>query len=462
MSVDAMERQITADRSTAQLPPALQSLALYEASGELVAANRGLIEYSDLLKRPLEAYKYLLTTVERSSVSLNNATLFLDLCYVGSTNEIHLQAFKEIPDFQSFRGRLELIRVPYLLDVVQEEQIYAAKLREAAGKRHIAPHCSYVAALWAVLTRMRKPMSDRFPKKLADLVARLTPLEKAELYASGRAPDSMTASQAKDLIANLKLLVKESETYPNYEGRTGASPREMQVVILNAAAAPSYAYVSPLAILDEIEELSKQTSVYEFLKQEALPGGFHDNRRFIDVVRDRLLDKIDDEVRLSLGLVEELEFDRLFGRYLTHVTHATKQEKVRNATTGKHENPDENMMREVERLLDVGPRADEFRQDLIAKIGAWSLDHKNQKPDLPAIFPDYYKKLREASFEERKKAVRAGVDDLVKLATGNPEALSADGLKRAKASLETLIGRFGYTEVSARDAVLALVRARYT
>jgi serine protein kinase len=462
MSVDAMERQITADRSTAQLPPALQSLALYEASGELVAANRGLIEYSDLLKRPLEAYKYLLSTVERSSVSLNNSNLFVDLAYIGSSNEIHLQAFKEIPEFQSFRGRLELVRVPYLLDVGQEEQIYQEKLREAAGSRHVAPHCAYVAALWAVLTRMRKPMADKFNKKLSDLVTRLTPVEKAELYASGKAPDSLTAQQAKELLSNLKAVVKESETYPNYEGRTGASPREMHVVILNAAASTTYGYVSPFAILDEIDELTKQTSVYEFLKQEPLPGGFHDNRRFIDTARERLLDRIDDEVRASLGLVEELEFDRLFARYVTHVTHATKQEKVRNQTTGRFENPDENMMREVERILDVGPRAAEFRQDLIAKIGAWSLDHKNQKFELPAIFPDYYKKLREATYEERKKAVRGGVEELLKLVTGNPEALSPEGKKRAQASRDALLQRFGYTDISARDAVAALVRARYS
>jgi predicted Ser/Thr protein kinase len=308
---------------------------------------------------------------------------------------------------------------------------------------------------------MRKPMADKFPKKLADLVTRLTPLEKAELYSTGRTPDSLTSVQAKELLANLKLLVRESETYPNYEGRTGASPREMQVVILNAAAAPSYAYVSPLAILDEIEELSKQTSVYEFLKQEALPGGFHDNRRFIDVVRDRLLDRVDDEVRASLGLVEELEFDRLFARYVTHVTHVTKQEKVKNATTGKYENPDESMMREVERVLEVGPRSAEFRQDLIAKIGAWSLDHRNQRPDLPSIFPDYYKKLREATYEERKKAVRGGVIELLKLVTGNVGALTAEARKRAETTRDNLIQRFGYNQDSARDAVGFLVKSRY-
>ncbi|HWM88806.1 MAG TPA: hypothetical protein VNO33_23305, partial [Kofleriaceae bacterium] len=142
LSVDAIERQVSADRSVAALPAALQSIALYEYGGELVNANRGLVEYQDLLKRPLEAYKYLLTTVERSSVSLQTANLFLDLVFIGSSNEIHLQAFKEIPEFQSFRGRLELVRVPYLLDFKQEEKIYSEKLHEAAHSRHVAPHGS--------------------------------------------------------------------------------------------------------------------------------------------------------------------------------------------------------------------------------------------------------------------------------------------------------------------------------
>jgi serine protein kinase len=461
LSVDAVERQITADRSIAALPAALQSISLYEYGGELVNSNRGLIEYSDLLKRPLEAYKYLLTTVERSSVNLATATLFLDLTFIGSSNEIHLQAFKEIPEFQSFRGRLELVRVPYLLDFTQEQQIYREKLREAAHQRHLAPHCDYVAALWAVLTRMRKPMADKFPKKIAELVARLTPVEKAELYALGRAPESLPSSQARDLLASLRAILRESESYPNYEGRTGASPRELQVVVFNAANSSSYSYVSPLAVLEEIEELCKQTSVYEFLKQEPLPGGYHDARKFIDLVRERLLDRIDDEVRSSMGLVEEEEYQRVFGRYVSHVMHWIKHEKVRNPTTGRLEDPDEQMMREVERTLEASGRSDDFRADLIAKIGAWSLDHPNQKPDYAGIFPDHFKRIREAYFEERRKTVQGGVADLLRLVTGNEGVLSVDARKRARTTLDNMVSRFDYIEASARDAVMLLVRSRY-
>src|SRR5439155_3679222 len=104
LAVDARSRQLTMDRSLQALPAALQSLSLYEYSGELVDANRGVIEYSDLLKRPLEAYKYLLGTVEQSRVAVDNTILFLDLIFIGSSNESHLAVFKEIPEFQSFKG----------------------------------------------------------------------------------------------------------------------------------------------------------------------------------------------------------------------------------------------------------------------------------------------------------------------------------------------------------------------
>jgi predicted Ser/Thr protein kinase len=461
LAIDAVERQITADRSVAALPSALQSVVLFEYGGELVGANRGLIEYSDLLKRPLEAYKYLLTTVERSTVALSSAILFLDIVYIGTSNEVHLSLFKEIAEFQSFKGRLELIRVPYLLDYLQEQKIYEQKLREAASNRHIAPHCAYVVALWAVLTRMRKPLAERYPKEVADLVARLTPLDKAELYASGRTPDNFNPEQSRELRARLGDLWRESDAYPNYEGRTGASPREIQTVLLNAANSPQYGYVSPLAIFDELDDLVKNVTVYEFLKQEALPGGYHENKKFIHLARERWLDRVDEEVRDSLGLVEETEYVKWFERYVSHVMYWTKNEKVRNPTTGRVEDPDEEMMREVERTIEVKGRGDDFRNRLIARIGAWSLDHPNEKPDYARIFPDYFKKLRAAYFEQQRKVVKRGVEELAAFLTQGARSLDEAAKRRAKDSLDTLINRYGYIEASARDAVTVLARARY-
>jgi len=332
-------------------------VSLHEYGGEIVGANRGMIEYDDLLKRPLEHYKYLLTTVERAALAMTNTTLFLDLAFIGSSNDIHLAAFREIPDFQSFKGRIELVRVPFILDVRHEEALYRERLREAAGKRHIAPHTAYVAALWAVLSRMRKPQIERYPSTLAEVIGKLSPLDKAELYSTGQVPRELAPDRARELAAHIKDLWHESDTYPIYEGRVGASPREMQGVLLAAAAAGGsrYEYVSPMAVLDEIVDLCKQASLYEFLRQDVQPGGYHDHKKLVDVARGRLFDKIDDEVRAAVGLVEESEYGRVFDRYITHVMHAIKKEKVRNPQTGRTDDPDEGMMKEVERTPEAGP-----------------------------------------------------------------------------------------------------------
>ncbi len=190
LAVDARSRQLTMDRSLGSLPPALQSLTLYEYQGELVDGNRGVVDFADLLKRPLESYKYLLGTVEQGRVSLDVASLELDTVFIGSSNEGYLAAFKEIPEFQSFKGRMELVRVPYLLDYRVEQRIYEAQIRAAhtESARHVAPHVAWVTALWAALTRMKKPLAEKYGKALSDIVAKLGPMEKAQLYADNATP----------------------------------------------------------------------------------------------------------------------------------------------------------------------------------------------------------------------------------------------------------------------------------
>jgi hypothetical protein len=125
------------------------------------------------------------------------------------------------------------------------------------------------------------------------------------------------------------------------------------------------------------------------------------------------------------------------------------------------EEPDEGMMREVERTLEITGRADEFRQSLIAKIGAWSLDHRGQKPVMAEIFNDLLRKLKESYFERHKKTIAKGISDLVALLSGNEGHLSVEARTRADSALATLITRYGYTRESARDLVGALASMRY-
>ena len=368
LSVDAGERQVTADRSLGALPSALQSMTLFEAYGELVDAAGGLLEFSDLLKRPLDAFKYLQITAETGEVALRSQNVQVNTVMLASGNEVHLAAFREHPEFESFRGRLELIRAPYLLSWIDEQRIYDAQIAPQV-RRHVAPHATQMAAMFAVLTRMRRPNPDRYDKPLRDLVSELTAVEKLDLYAHGVAPLRLDEESAKVLRASISDLYHESDSYPIYEGSVGASAREMRTVLLDAAQSPHHESLSPLAVLKELDDLCERIDEYAFLQEERLSGGYHDHVLFRKTLRTRLLDAFEDEFRVASGLVDETKYNELFDRYVMHVSFWVKREKLRNPLTGQYEDPDERMMGEVEALLGSPDKPEDLRHGLINTIG---------------------------------------------------------------------------------------------
>ncbi|MBK9070088.1 MAG: hypothetical protein IPL79_03645 [Myxococcales bacterium] len=433
------------------LPASLQTLALFEYGGELVNANRGLIEYDDLLKRPLESYKYLLTTVERGAVSLANSALSLDVLYMASSNETHVAAFKEYPDFQSFRGRFAFVRAPYLLSVSLERQLYKQRLREAAGSRHVAPHTDYVLALFAVLTRMRKPQLEHYPQAARELIGTLTPLAKADLYADGRVPAGVAGEAAKRLRQLTRDLVAESDEYPHYEGKYGASPREMLAILMAAASSTKFSYVSPFVVLDELAQLIKQTSLYEYLRLEP-DGGFHDHVAMLQAVRDRLAELVERDVQDALGLVADAEHAKIFERYMMQVTHWVRGEKLRNASTGNMEAPDVRLMEGVEESLGQSSAdVKRFREALVTKVGAWSVDHPGQRPNFEVVFAEEHERLQAAYYGKVRSKIATGLEALL-------QSLAGHAAPEISQSLQRLYDK-GYHEASARD-LLGFCRPR--
>src|SRR6266850_6822771 len=460
MAVDADYRQVTQDRSHGALPGALQNLALFEPYGPLVAGNRGVIEFSDLLKRPLEHYKYLLGTVETGIARMNHFLLHLDSVLIASSNEKHLSAFKEMGDFASFKGRIELVRVPYLRSVSEEERVYSFRLRETVGK-HVAPHATWVAALWAVLTRLKKPVGDRYKGDLRKLADHLTPLEKARLYGEGRAPDRLSSQQARELRKHLQDFWKESDNYPNYEGRTGASARELKTAIGNAAQNPAYKCLTPQAVLEELESLIRDKSVYEFLQQEVVDG-YHDHEEFVRVAEGEYLDVLDEEVRQAMGLVSEKQYRTMFERYVLHVLAWTRGERLRNAHTGDMERPDEEMMAQTESIVMSGSEdRREFRRGLISAVGAHRLEHPDGEIDYSQIFPDLFRRLRDHFFDERKRTLRKNAERVLRHLGDERGQLAAREQTQAQETLQAL-EKYGYCEHCAKDGILLLLAKRYT
>lgn len=463
MSVDAHARQISMDRSLSTLPSVLQSVSLFELSGELVDANRGILDFEDLLKRPFESWKYLLGVVEDGSTSLDVGSVEVDTVFLATSNDVFLAAFKEVPEFQSFKGRMELVRTPYLLDYRVEKAIYDEHLEGglAAGVgRHVAPHVTWTLSLWAVLSRLHRPKPDRYQGRLAELLARLGPVEKAKLYAD-QPIDSLSHDDLKELRAGTETIARETENEENYEGRVGASPREMKLLLMNAAQSPDFRCVSPFAVLKGLETLVEEHSVYEFLRQTPSPGGYHEHAVFVNQVRFELLRRIADEVRISMGLVDERRYIEHFERYITHVSYWIKHEKIPNPVTHIDETPDEEFMADVERIIGVvssGSKILDYRHEVITRIGAWSLDHRGQRPDYEQIFPRPIADLREAFFNERKRQVNQISTDLLIYLVDGPQKLRPEDCGLVQTTLNTLKTRFNYCDDCAKDAVLALLK----
>lgn len=456
MHVDASERQITADRTLNALPASLSSLTLYEPFGELVDASGGIVEFSDLLKRPLDAWKYLLLAIETGEVALPLSNLPLNSVMVASSNEVHLEAFKEHHEYNSFRGRLQLVRVPYLLSYLQEQEIYDSQIVPQV-QTHVAPHTTFVAALWAVLTRLRRAQPDRYPNAaLGRIAADLTPMEKAELYGRFHLPERLSSDDARELKAGVRQVYEESDNVGEYEGLTGASPREIRTLLLDAAHDTRYEGLSPLGVLDKIEALCARGD-YDFLKQTP-DRGYFDHRGFIRQVRARWLERVDDELRTCTGLIEETQYKDLFDRYVTHISYWVKNERMQNPVTGKYEDPDAELMNRIEERLEVD-EPDEFRRNMISTIAGAAISAPGQKVDYARLFPRYIEKLREAYYGERHKQVAAIADDVMRLLEEEP--VEEERKEAARETLARMCDRFGYRESSVRDALGELMRERY-
>jgi serine protein kinase len=259
----------------------------------------------------------------------------------------------------------------------------------------------------------------------------------------------------------VKEVYDESDSYPIYEGRIGASPREMRVVLMDAAQSQQYKCLSPLAVLEEIDLLCNRKSEFEWLQQDAIAGGYHDVKQFRESLHARLLTTWEQELYASSGLIDDLQYTELFDRYVQHVSVWVKKERIRNRVTGEYEEPDEKMMREVERLLEMKGDAGDARKQMISAIAAWAIDHPGLRIDGAVVFPQYVKRMRDAIFADRRPAVALLARDLVIAVRDEGIGLDAERKKDAEAVIDRLAARFGYCRNCAGDAASLVVRKRF-
>jgi serine protein kinase len=464
LHVDANLSQITMDRRLASLPASLQSLNLYSITGEVVLANRGLLEFSDLFKRPLDTFKYLLTTMESKTINLHGILTELDIFFIGTSNELHFAAFKQHPDFNSFRGRFSFLKVPYLLNAKQEQDIYGEQLDLLKERTRFEPHAMEALCLWSVMTRLRRPIANNYSdKKSGEIFCKLNPLEKALYLSNGTIPDRFENKEKQQIRKDRQELVSEFDNDTLYEGKFGISPREVKQIIYDLSN--NNTSVNFTDVLEYLKALHDKKSEYDFLNISA-QGDYHNPQRFIELIHNYTYDLYDLEVRDSLGLVDSRSYEEYLERYIMHITALLKGEKIKNNITGKFEASDMYFIEEVEQNLNIKESAKDFRSHMISRVGAYSLDNPGKKIEYTHIFSDIVKNLQESYRNEQKKIIDKLTKQLVIILDEHSNPKGNNGVnEEATITFEKIIHnlkqKYGYSEQGALSMLRALIHERY-
>jgi serine protein kinase len=388
----------------------------FNFDGEFNIANRGLIEFVEILKLDVAfLYDLLGATQEQKIKPKKFPQTDIDEVIIGHTNEAEYRKLLNNEFMEALRDRTIKVDIPYITRYAEEVRIYK---KDFSGDKlrgmHVAPHTLEMAAMWGILTRLEEP-------KRHDL----TLLQKLKLY-DGKLIEGFTQD-------NVKELRKETSR----EGLDGISPRYIQDKISNALVHErATTSINPFLVLNELASGLKQNSMITDEKlRERLLG-------LIDVVREEYDEVVKREVQRAISADEDA-IKRLCANYIDHIKAYTQKERVKNPYTGQDEAPDERLMRSIESKIDISDsRKDDFRREIMNYIGALALEGRTFSYDTnDRLRGALEKKL----FEDQK--------DTIKLTSLVSNAVDRETQEKIEVVRQRLIRDFGYNDESAADVL---------
>jgi serine protein kinase len=388
----------------------------FNFDGEFNIANRGIIEFIEVLKLDVAfLYDLLGASQEHKIKPKKFAQTDIDEVIIGHTNEPEYRKLQKNEFMEALRDRTVKIDIPYITKLDEEVKIYRKDYNERKIRgRHIAPHTIEMAAMWAVLTRLEAP-------KKADL----TLLQKLKLY-NGKTLPGYTSD-------NIRELRKETER----EGMEGISPRYVQDKISNALVSDRAGNcLNPFVVINELEGGLRHHSL---ISSEAERKQYAE---LLNVVKEEYEAVAKNEVQRAISADEEA-ITKLCANYIDNIKAYTQREKVRNPYTGQDEEPDERLMRSIEEKIDIPEsRKDDFRREIMNYIGALAIDGKQFNYRMNARL---MKALELKLFEDQRDSIK--LTSLVSSVVDKQTQEKIDVVKHR------LVQNYGYCEICATDVL---------
>lgn len=387
----------------------------FNFDGEFNVANRGIIEFVEVLKLDVAfLYDLLGATQEQRIKPKKFAQTDIDEVIIGHTNEAEYRKLMSNEFMEALRDRTIKIDVPYITKMSEEIRIYQKDFSpERLKGKHVAPHTLEVASMWAVMTRLEEPKKHQ-----------LSVLQKMKLY-DGKALPGYTQD-------NVKELRKETTR----EGLDGISPRFIQDKISNALVREEAGYINPFMVLNELE---KGLKTHSLLSNEEERARY---RELIGVVKAEYDEIVKNEVQRAISADEEA-ISRLAANYIDNIRAYLMKQKVKNKYTGKDEEPDERLMRSIEGKIDIDEaRKDDFRRSILNFIGHLALEGKKFTYDMN----DRLRRALEMKLFEDQK-------DSIKLSSFVSNVIDKETQDKIDIIKSRLIKHYGYNEQSATDVL---------
>src|SRR5882762_5890 len=385
----------------------------YRFDGELNIANRGLMEFVEMLKVDEKFLYSLLTLSQEQNIKTGRfAMIYADEVILSHTNENEYVSFAGNRKSEALQDRIILVRVPYNLRVSQEERIYYKLLNQSEVLRnvHIAPNTLKAAAMFAVMTRLEEPKRQN-----VDIA------KKMRLYDG----EDVEGYKSKD--------VRELKDEALREGMDGISPRYVINRLSTALVRDGVTCINPIDAL------------------RAIKDGFEQHTGISTEQRERYLNHIS-QARKEYDELTKIEVQRAFvysfeemartmcNNYLDNVEAYCNKERIKDPITEEEMDPDEQLMRSIEEQIGVTENAkNTFRQEILIRISSYA---RKGKP----FEYNSHERLKEAI----EKKIFADLKDVVKITT-SAKTPDPDQLRKINDVVDRLVKEHGYCPVCANE-----------
>src|SRR5260221_5260391 len=384
----------------------------YRFDGELNIANRGVMEFVEMLKTDEKFLYVLLTLSQEQNIKTGRfAMIYADEVVISHTNEHEYQSCVGKRKSEALQDRIILVKVPYNLRVSDEVKIYEKLLKQSSLQNvHIAPYTLRIASVFAVLTRLE-------PSKKAGMSL----MKKLKLY------------DGEDIEDFKQKDIKELQEEAVREGMDGISPRYVINRLSNALVKQNTTCINPIDALRELRDgLDHHTSITREDREHYL--------NFIQEARKEYDDMARKEVQRAFVYSYEESARTLLNNYLDNVEAYCNKTRLRDPITDEEMEPDEQLMRSIEEQIAVTENAKMAFREAI-RISISSLARKGMTFDYTS-----HERLKEAI----EKKLFADLRDVVKITTST-RTPDKEQLRKINEVVNRLMTEHGYCHICANE-----------